>query len=301
MKRVAIAGSSGLIGGALRRHLTARGDQVLSLVRRPARASDERQWDPARGKLDPMALDRLDAIVNLAGVGIGDRRWNDAHKRAVEQSRIETTDTISVALAAERDRSGRPIRFVNGSAVGFYGDRGDEVLTEDSEAGDDFLAGLVSRWEAATRPARDASVPVAIVRTGLVMARDAGAFQPLLRLARLGLGGPLGSGREWWPYVTLVDELRALTHLIDHPDLTGVFNVAAPESKRQKEIAAVIGAALHRPSVLPAPRIALRVVVGEFADSILASQRVTPSRLLAHGFEFEHPDLESAVTWLVRS
>ncbi|MDN5790340.1 MAG: TIGR01777 family oxidoreductase [Micrococcales bacterium] len=300
-KRVAIAGSSGLIGGALRRHLTARGDQVVSLVRRPARASEERRWDPARGRLDPMALDGLDAIVNLAGVGIGDRRWNDVHKQAVEQSRIETTDTISVALAIEHDRSGRSIRFVNGSAVGFYGDRGDEVLTEDSAAGDDFLAGVVSRWEAATQPAQDAAVPVAIVRTGLVMARGAGAFQPLLRLARLGLGGPLGSGREWWPYVTLVDEVRALTHLIDHPDLTGVFNVAAPEAKRQKEIAAAIGAALRRPSVLPAPRIALRVVVGEFADSILASQRVTPSRLLAHGFEFEYPDLQSSVTWLVQA
>lgn len=298
-KRVAIAGSSGLIGGALRRHLTARGDEVRRLVRHPPRGADEHQWDPTSGRLDPVILEGVDAVVNLAGVGIGDHRWNDEHKQAIEMSRVNSTRTLAAALAAEHDRTGRRVRLVNGSAVGFYGNRADEELTEASPAGNDFLAGVVSRWEAATEPAQSASLPVAIVRTGLVMARDGGAFEPLLRLARLGLGGPLGSGREWWPYITLVDEIRALTHLIDRPELTGVFNLVAPEAARQKEIAAAIGQGLGRPALLPAPRIALRVVVGEFADSILASQRVLPSRLLASGFEFKHPDLQSSVTWLV--
>lgn len=297
-KRVAIAGSSGLIGGALRRHLQSRGDEVVRLVRRPAAAPDEIRWDPSAGHLPVEALDRVDAVVNLAGVGIGDHRWSPGHKEALERSRLGPTATIARALAELTSSARRPIRFVNGSAVGFYGDRDDEVLTETSRGGDDFLARLVARWEAATQPAVEAGVPVAVVRTGLVMSPTGGAFGPLLQLTRLGLGGPLGNGRQWWPWVTLVDEVRAITHLVDHPELTGPFNAVAPDARRQVEIARALARAVHRPAVVPAPRLALRVVIGEFADRILDSQHVEPQRLLESGFRFEHGDLDAAVSWV---
>lgn len=299
-KRVAITGSSGLIGGALRRHLADRGDTVLRLVRRETAGPDEIAWDPQRGHLDDTALDGVDAVVNLAGVGIGDRRWTREHKNEVERSRTDATGTVAKALVAHQARTGRSVRLVSASAVGYYGDRGDEVLTETSEPGHDFLAGVVTRWEGAADPALRAGIPVAWVRSGLVMAKRGGAFAPLLRLARLGLGGPLGSGREWWPWITLVDEVRAITHLVDRPELAGAFNLVAPQAARQREIAQAIGSALSRPAVLPAPRLALRVVVGEFADSILASQRIAPDALRDAGFEFEHGDLDTAVRWLVQ-
>jgi hypothetical protein len=300
-KRVAVAGSSGLIGGALRRHLQARGDEIVRLVRRPAGAPDEVRWDPASGQLPPDALDGVDAVVNLAGVGIGDHRWNTEHKIAIERSRVDSTRTIARALADVKRRTGRDIRLVNASAVGIYGDRGDELLTEDSPPGEDFLARLVVRWEAATQPAVEAGVAVALVRSGLVMAPRGGAFGPLLLMTKLGLGGPLGSGRQWWPWITLQDEVRVITHLIDHADLHGPFNAAAPEPRRQRDIAQALAADAHRPALMPAPRLALRLAIGEFADRILDSQRVEPQRLLQSGFSFEHPDLAAAVRWVEAS
>ncbi|MBB2984985.1 TIGR01777 family oxidoreductase [Terracoccus luteus] len=297
-KRVAVTGSTGLIGGALCRHLVSRGDSVVRLVRRPTEAADEVQWDPASGSLAPAALDGVDAVVNLAGVGIGDKRWDDEYKRAVETSRIDATGTVVRALTDHLERTGNRVRLVNASAVGFYGDRGDEVLTERSPAGDDFLAGLTTRWEAATAPAAAAGLDVAYVRTGLVMARGGGAFKPLLLLARLGLGGPLSSGEQWMPWITLPDEVRAIVHLVDQPDVTGPVNLTGPAPVRQKEMAKVLGRAVSRPAFVPAPRLALRVVVGEFADSILASQRVMPDVLRDSGFVFEHERVTDAVSWL---
>jgi uncharacterized protein (TIGR01777 family) len=299
-KRVAVTGSSGLIGGALRRALAERGDEVVRLVRHATSAADEVQWDPSRGRIDERALDGVDAVVNLAGVGIGDRRWNPEHKREVERSRTDATGTVAQALVAHRDRTGEAIRLVNASAVGYYGDRGEEHLPETSEPGQDFLSGVVVRWESAAQPAVDAGLPVAFVRTGLVMAPEGGAFEQVVRLGRLGLGGPMGSGREWWPWITLVDEVRAILHLVDHPELAGPFNLVAPGVARQGEIASAIGSALSRPSFVPAPRFALRAVIGEFADYVVASQRVEPEALLASGFTFEHPDLDGAVRWLVK-
>ena len=299
-KRVAVTGSSGLIGGALCRHLTERGDTVLRVVRREPTMPDEVQWDPSRGELDPAAVQDVDAVVNLAGVGIGDKRWNAEHKREVERSRTDATGTVARALASVKKQTGREIRLVNASAVGFYGDRGDEVLTEESAPGQDFLAGVVTRWEEATQPAIDAGLPVAWARTGLVMSPEGGAFSPLLLLGKLGLGGPMGTGREWWPWITIVDEVNALTRLIDDPEIVGPVNLVAPTPARQKDIARELGRALHRPAFVPAPRFALRIIVGEFADSIIASQRLEPQVLTASAFGFEHADLTSAVSWLVR-
>ncbi len=300
VKRVAVTGSSGLIGGALRRHLTDRGDSVLRVVRRAPQGPDELRWDPSRGELDESVLSEVDAVVNLAGVGIGDKRWNAEHKREVERSRTDATATVAQALVRVNEQTGRSIRLVNASAVGYYGDRGDEVLSERSAAGHDFLAGVVARGEEATEPAIEAGLPVACARTGLVMSPDGGAFSPLLLLGRLGLGGPMGTGREWWPWITLVDEVAALTHLVDHDEITGPVNLVAPTPARQKDIARELGRALHRPAFVPAPRFALRAVVGEFADSIIASQRLEPEVLTGTGFRFEHADLTSAVSWLVR-
>ncbi|WP_020145423.1 TIGR01777 family oxidoreductase [Terracoccus sp. 273MFTsu3.1] len=299
-KRVAVTGSSGLIGGALRRALAERGDEVVRLVRHAPSAPDEVQWDPSRGRLADGALDGVDAVVNLAGVGIGDRRWNAEHKREVERSRTDATGTVAQALVAHRDRTGETVRLVNASAVGYYGDRGEEHLPETSEPGQDFLSGVVVRWEGAAEPAVQAGLPVAFARTGLVMAPQGGAFEQVVLLGRLGLGGPMGSGREWWPWITLVDEVRAILHLVDRPELVGPFNLVAPGVARQAEIASAIGSALSRPAFVPAPRFALRAVIGEFADYVVASQRVEPQALLAAGFTFEHPDLDGAVRWLVK-
>ena len=297
-KRVAIAGSSGLIGDALRRLLLERGDEVIRLVRGRPTGSDEWPWAPDTGDLPLEALEGVDAVVNLAGAGIGDRRWDADRKRLIERSRVDSTRTIAQALVRLSERAGRRVRFVNGSAVGYYGDRREEVLTEESRPGTDFLAGVVQRWEAAAMEAGDAGVPVTVVRTGLVMAPSGGAFAPLLLLTRFGLGGPLGTGSQWWPWITLADEVRAIAYLIDTPEVTGPVNVVAPEQHRQREIAAELGRQLSRPALLPAPRLALRLAVGEFGDRILDSQRVVPALLTQHGFTFTHPDLRSAVRWL---
>lgn len=294
-QRVAITGSSGLIGGALSASLRERGDEVVRLVRRAPTSPDEVQWDPAARRLDPGALDGVDAIVNLAGAGVGDKRWTTDYRAEILGSRVDATTTVATAIA----EAGGGIRLVSGSAVGYYGDRGDEELDESSAPARSFLAQVCVAWEAATRAAEDAGAPVAHIRTGIVLSPDGGAMEPVLRLARLGLGGPMGSGKEFWPWITLHDEVRAILHLIDHPEITGAVNLTGPAPARQKEIAAELGRALGRPAVLPAPAFALRAVVGEFAGEILASARVLPRRLEASGFAFDHPDLATAIDWLV--
>lgn len=290
--RIVLAGSSGLIGSALSAYLTARGDEVVRLVRRPARTAGELSWDPAAGRLDAGALQGAAAVVNLAGAGVGDKRWSEDYKALIRSSRVDTTRTLALAVAA----SGEPIRFVNASAVGYYGsDRGDDVLTEESAPGQGFLAGLVRDWEAATAPAAASGAPVALARTGLVMDATGGAFARLVLLTKLGLGGPIGSGKQYWPWISLHDEVRALAWLVDHPEVTGAVNVVGPDPLRQAAIAAAIAARLHRPHVFPAPAAALKLVLGEFADDVLGSQRVIPARLVASGFRHDHPSIEDAV------
>ncbi len=290
--RIVLAGSSGLIGSALSAYLTARGDEVVRLVRRPARTAGELSWDPAAGRLDAGALQGAAAVVNLAGAGVGDKRWSEDYKALIRSSRVDTTRTLALAVAA----TGEPIRFVNASAVGYYGsDRGDDVLTEESAPGQGFLAGLVRDWEAATAPAAASGAPVALARTGLVMDATGGAFARLVLLTKLGLGGPIGSGKQYWPWISLHDEVRALAWLVDHPEVTGAVNVVGPDPLRQAAIAAAIAARLHRPRVVPAPTAALKLVLGEFADDVLGSQRVIPARLVASGFRHDHPSIEDAV------
>ena len=293
-QRVAISGASGLIGSALSAFLRARGHEVVHLVRRQPRAGYEIGWDPATRTLDPGELSGVTAVVHLAGAGVGDHRWTAAYKHEILASRVDGTATIATALAD----LGEPIALVSGSAMGAYGDRGDELLTEDSEMGHGFLADVVRAWESATKPAQDAGLRVAHARTGLVLAPNGGAMERVLRLARFGLAGPLGSGRQYWSWITLHDEVRALAHLIDQ-DLSGPVNLVSVQPLRQAEVMKVLGAVLGRPAVLPAPTLALKVIMGEFASDILGSQRVLPSVLTASGFVFDHDTIESAMRWLV--
>jgi uncharacterized protein len=274
--------------------LSSRGDDVVHLVRREPRARYEISWDPASRKLDPGALSGATAVVHLAGAGVGEHRWTPAYKQQILASRVDGTATIATALAD----LGEPIALVSGSAIGAYGDRGDEMLTEDSDSGQGFLAGVVRAWEAATRPAQEAGLRVVHARTGLVLTRDGGAMQRVLPLARLGLAGPLGTGRQYWSWITLHDELRALAHLIDQ-DLAGPVNLVSTQPLRQAAVMKALGAQLGRPAVLPAPALALRVALGEFASDVLASARVLPSVLTASGFVFEHATIGSAMRWLL--
>jgi hypothetical protein len=295
-QRVAITGASGMIGGALSAFLNSRGDDVLHLVRRPARTAAEISWDPTHRVLDPADLAGIDAVVHLAGANVGEKRWTPSRKQEIFASRVDGTHTLAAALA-EADH---PIRMVSQSAVGYYGsDRGNEVLTEDSEGGHGFLAEVVRAWEAAAEPARAAGLSVAHPRTGIVLAAGSGAMAPLLRLAQLGLAGPLGSGEQYWPWITLRDTVRALVHLVDHPELDGPVNVVGPAPARQKDIAAELARQLHRPALLPAPGIGVRLYVGEFANDILGSQRVMPTRLTASGFVHDHDTLPKAIAWLL--
>ena len=295
-QRVAITGASGLIGSALSAFLSERGDEVLHIVRRPARTSAEITWDPSNRQLEAAALANVDAVVHLAGANVGEKRWTPSSKQEIFASRVDGTHTLAAALA-EADH---PIRLVSQSAVGIYGsDRGDEVLTEKSESGHGFLAEVVRAWEAAAEPARAAGLAVAHPRTGIVLAPGSGAMGPLLRLAQLGLAGPLGSGQQFWPWITLRDTVRALAFLVDRPEITGPVNVVGPAPARQKDIAAELARQLHRPALLPAPGMGVRLYLGEFANDILGSQRVVPERLCESGFAHEHDSLPKAIGWLL--
>jgi hypothetical protein len=294
--RVVVAGASGLLGSALVAHLTRRGHDVRRLVRRAAEAPDEIAWS-AEGELDPAALRGVDAVVNLGGAGLGDRRWTASYRSTILRSRTAPTGVLARALADMADLNDGPRVFLQASAVGFYGDRGDEVLTEGSTPGEGFLAGVVQAWEAATAPAQEAGVRVAHLRSGIVMARHGGSFGRLLPLLRLGVGGPLGNGRNVWPWITLVDHARAIEHLLT-ADVSGPVNLTGPEPAPQREIIREIARALHRPAVVRVPRFALRLVLGAFADDVLSSQHALPQVLMDSGFEHVHADLPQAAAWV---
>lgn len=297
-QRVAITGASGLIGGALSALLTERGDQVVRLVRRATAAPNEVRWDPASRHLDPMDLSGVTAVVHLAGAGVGDKRWTPAYQQEILASRVDGTTTIATALATLAG-DGQPVRLVSGAAVGFYGDRGDEVLTEESPPGEGFLSEVVRAWEAAADPARDAGVSVATSRTGLVFAPDGGAMSRMLPLAKLGINGPLGNGRQWWPWISLRDTVAALAHLIDHPEIEGPVNVVGPHPDHQVDIARELGRQIHRPALLPAPAFGIKMVLGGFSDEVLTSKRAMPAKLTGSGFVHQDQTVDSALRWVL--
>ncbi|QDO88369.1 TIGR01777 family protein [Ornithinimicrobium ciconiae] len=296
---VAITGSSGLLGSALSQALRQRGDEVIHLVRRDPgnqlpQGVTEVRWDPKTGLADGAALDRVTAVVNLAGAGLGDRRWTDRYKNELVESRVINTNTLSAILARLPQRP----RLVSGSAIGFYGTRGDVELTEQSTAGTGFVPGLVSDWEHSTWAAEEAGLPVAHIRSGIVFSRKGGALARLLPLVRAGLAGKMGSGRQFWSWITLPDHIAAMIWLIDHPEVTGPVNLTAPTPAPQTEVVTALADMLHRPSLIPAPTIALRLALGEMASEVLGSQRVLPTVLQEYGFTFTHPDLQSAAAWV---
>lgn len=290
--RVLVTGSRGLIGTALIERLQAGGHRTTRLVRGTPGAG-EVAWDPAAGAIDRAGLEGHDAVVHLAGEGIADKRWSDAQKRRILESRTRGTGLLARTLAS---LDPKPAVLLSGSAVGYYGDGGEAELTEASPRGRGFLADVVVAWEEATRPAEEAGIRTVHLRTGVVLSPRGGAMGKVLPLFKLGLGGPIGRGREWWPWISLEDEVGAIVHLLG-ADVHGPVNLTAPNPVRTGEYAKAIGRALHRPAVLPVPKLGPRLLLGtELADALLGqSQRVLPTRLLESGYEFRFPDLDGAL------
>lgn len=293
--RVGITGASGLIGTALGARLRASGHEVVPFVRRPA-ASGEIHWDPAAGVLDPDDLADLDAVVHLAGAGIGSRRWTQSYKAQILQSRVAGTTLVAGAIAS----GGGPRVLLSGSAIGFYGDT-EQAVDERAPAGHDFLAEVVTAWEAATGPAEEAGGRVAHLRSGIVLSRHGGALKRMLPLFRLGLGGRFGNGRQWMSWISIDDEVAAIEHLLTS-EVRGPVNLTAPEPVRNAGFATTLAGVLGRRARVPVPAFGPRLVLGrEMADALLfGGQRVEPAVLLGDGFVFRHADLESALRDVLR-
>jgi uncharacterized protein (TIGR01777 family) len=291
--RVAITGSTGLIGSALTPHLRSLGHDVVRVVRSAPSGTDI-TWSPADGRIDDHALDGVDAVVHLAGAGIGDKRWTDDYKRELLESRTKGTTLISEAIAAADDG---PKVLLSGSAIGIYGARGDEELTEASSAGDGFLADICVQWERSTEPAEAAGVRVVHLRTGVVLSAKGGALKRQLPLFKFGLGGKMGSGDQWQSWISIDDEVAAITHLLTS-ETSGAVNLTAPEPVTNAQFTDVLGDVLHRPTILPIPKFGPKLVLGgELAESLLFSgQKVLPAVLESDpGFTFRHRDLATAL------
>jgi uncharacterized protein (TIGR01777 family) len=294
--KVAITGSSGLIGQALVPALRSDGHEVLRLVRRTPRTADEHRWDPSHRRIDPSVLADVDAVVNLAGAPIRPRPWTAAYKRQLLTSRIDSTTTVSQAFAdAAAAGPNRPRVLLSGSAVGYYGDTGDRLIDESAGRGSDFLADMCAQWEAATEPAQAAGIRVAQLRTGLLLAPDSLLVTILGLVFRLGVGGRLGSGRQYWPWISLQDEIAAILFLLS-AEVAGPVNLTGPAPARNAEFTRALARLLHRPAVLPVPGPVLSLVLGDFARSgVVGGQRAVPRVLTEAGFSFTHPDLDSAL------
>ena len=294
---VAVTGASGLVGSALVTGLTSAGHRVVRVVRGAGAASVAGQrlarWDPASGALEPSALAGADAVVHLAGESVAGGRWTEAKKRRIRSSRVDVTRRLAEALP----RLERPPRLlVSASAVGYYGDRGSEILREDSAPGPGFLAEVCREWEAATDPAARAGIRVVRLRIGMVLSRRGGALGAMLTPFRLGAGGPVGSGVQWVSWIAIDDLVGAILHALATESLAGPVNAVAPEPVTNRELARTLGRVLRRPALLPLPAVAARLLFGQMADELLlASARVEPARLRATGFTFRHARLEDAL------
>ncbi|MFD9463665.1 TIGR01777 family oxidoreductase [Streptomyces sp. NPDC060027] len=290
--RIVIAGASGLIGSALARSLSADGHEVVRLVRREPRSRDEVRWDPQRQRVDAVGLLGCAAVVNLAGAPVAARPWTATYKRKIRDSRVLGTATLAEAVASLDEP---PRVFVNGSAIGFYGDTGGRAVDESAPPGDGFLPSVCVEWEEATAPAQEAGVRTVLPRTGLVVSREGGAWAKLFPLFRAGVGGRLGDGRQYWSYIALHDEVAAIRHLIDTESVSGPVNLTAPDPLTNREITEAMGRVLRRPTRLATPAPLLRLALGDMAEDILGSQRVLPTRLLESGFTFAFPSIEGAL------
>jgi uncharacterized protein (TIGR01777 family) len=292
IKKVAVTGSSGLIGAALVAQLQSDGYKVLKLVRRPPRAADEVSWDPKKGEIDLKSLEGVDAVFHLAGAGVGDKRWTASYRSQILNSRLLSTTTI--ANACEQLQ---PEVFISASAIGYYGETGNREVTEVDRGGDDFLSIVCREWELVANLAP--SVRTIKLRTGLVLDPTGGALGRMIPLFKFGIGGKLGSGKQWWSWITLHDQVRAMIFLMQS-EIEGAVNITSPNPVTNKEFTAALAHALKRPAFFPAPAIALRAVLGGFSSEVLGSKKVMPKVLMDNGFEFEYPFVANALTALVQ-
>ncbi|CAB4640071.1 MAG: TIGR01777 family protein [Actinobacteria bacterium] len=294
--KIVISGASGLIGTQLVTTLKSSGHEVVQLVRRSA-AAGQIMWDPKSGKLDPASLEGCDAVIHLSGAGIGDKRWSDAYRKEILDSRTATTSLLANTIASLQRK---PSVFLSGSAIGIYGARGDEQLTETSEHGTGFLADVCEQWEAAAKPAIDAGVRTVFLRTGIVLSPKGGALKKLLPLFRLGVGGKFGNGKQWQSWISMDDEVASIIHLLT-ANVSGAVNLTAPQPVTNAEFTKVLARVVKRPAIVPVPTFAPKILLGgELADALLfTGQRVMPQALTASGYVFKHSTLESALRSLL--
>ena len=291
-KRIAITGASGLIGTALSGHLRNEGHSVLRFVRREAKSSDEIRWDPKSGEVDLAKLAGVNAVIHLAGAGVGDKRWSSKYRAEILNSRLLGTTAIAQAVAAIK-----PEVFISASAIGWYGETGNRAVTEADKPGHDFLATVCREWEHAADLAGD--VRTVKIRTGLVLDPTGGALGRMLPLFKFGLGGKLGSGKQWWSWITMHDQVKAITHLLDST-ISGPVNLTSPNPVTNSQFTAALARALHRPALFPAPAFALKLALGGFSTEVLGSKKVIPQVLLNDGFVFDYPQIPDALAELVQ-
>ena len=292
-QRIAITGASGLIGTALVGHLRSEGHTVQRFVRRPVVAPDEIQWDPKTGYVDIEALRGVDAVIHLAGVGVGDKRWSKKYKSEILNSRLLGTTAIAHAV-----NEVKPQVFISASAIGWYGESGNRSVVESDRVGDDFLAAVCREWEGAADLVTD--VRTVKIRTGLVLDPTGGALGKMLPLFRLGLGGKLGNGKQWWSWITLHDVIRAITFLLENK-VSGPVNLTSPNPVTNQEFTSALARAMHRPALFPAPAIALKIVLGGFSSEVLGSKKVIPQKLIDAGFRWDYPHVTSALDALIEN
>jgi len=290
-QRIAITGATGMIGSALVGHLKSEGHTVQKLVRRPVVSSDEIAWDPKAGTIDLAALEGVDAIIHLAGANVGDRRWTKRYKAEILNSRLLGTNTIATAVSQIK-----PSVFISASAIGWYGETGNRAVTENDRPGDDFLATVCKEWEGAADLAGD--VRTVKLRTGLVLEPTSGALGKMLPLFRFGLGGKLGSGKQWWSWITLHDQIKAICFLLEN-QIEGAVNLTSPNPATNQEFTSALARAMRRPALFPVPGFALKLVLGGFSSEILGSKRVIPQKLIDAGFQFDFPHLAPALAELI--
>jgi uncharacterized protein (TIGR01777 family) len=291
INQVAVTGSSGLIGSALVGQLRADGFEVKKIVRRPVRNNDEVFWNPSVGEIDLTGLSQVDAIIHLAGVGVGDKRWSAAYKSEILNSRLLGTTTIATAAKTLGVK-----KFISASAIGYYGETGNRSVSESDRGGEDFLSVVCREWEAAADLAID--IPTITLRTGLVLDPTGGALGRMMPIFKFGLGGKLGNGKQWWSWITLHDEIRAIIFLLNSK-ITGPVNLTSPNPVTNQEFTAALARALNRPAIFPAPAFALRAALGGFSSEILGSKKIVPKVLTDAGFEFDYPHISAALTALV--
>ena len=291
IKKIGVTGASGLIGSALVAQLKNDGYQVLKIVRRPARTADEVSWNPVKGEIDLQSLEGVDAVFHLAGAGVGDKRWSAAYRSEILNSRLLGTTTIATACEELQ-----PAVFISASAIGYYGETGNRSVTEAERGGDDFLSVVCREWESVANLAP--SIRTIKLRTGLVLDPTGGALGRMIPLFKFGLGGKLGSGKQWWSWITLHDQIRAMIFLMNSK-IEGAVNLTSPNPVTNQEFTAALAIALKRPAIFPAPAFALRAVLGGFSTEVLGSKKVIPKVLMDNKFEFDYPHVSSALTALV--